>query len=98
MRVRAAPDNRRSVDACGSSKSPDLQVEDEMVAFRQVIFPGDVGVDVLVVKRALRRMGVKGSGAMNLSRRAGPAFVDAVRAVQRGHALTIDGKYGKNTH
>jgi hypothetical protein len=69
-----------------------------MVEFRQVILPGDVGLDVLVVKRALRRMGIRGSGAMNTSRRAGPAFVEAVRAVQRQHSLEIDGKYGKNTH
>ena len=48
-----------------------------MLAFRQVIFPGDVGADVLAVKHALRRMGIKGSGAMNSSRRAGEAFVDA---------------------
>jgi len=69
-----------------------------MVEFRQLILPGDEGADVLAVKRALRRMGVKGSGAMNMSRRAGPAFVAALKATQREHEVTIDGKYGKDTH
>jgi hypothetical protein len=69
-----------------------------MVEFRQLILPGDEGADVLAVKRALRRMGVKGSGAMNMSRRAGPAFVAALKATQREHQVTIDGKYGKDTH
>lgn len=69
-----------------------------MVEFKQVILPGDEGADVLAVKQALRRMGVKGSGAMNMSRRAGPAFVAAVTVVQRQHHVTTDGKYGKDTH
>jgi hypothetical protein len=69
-----------------------------MNGFRQVILPGDVGEDVLVVKRALRRMGIEGSGAMSTSSLAGPAFVEAVRAVQRLHSITVDGKYGKDTH
>ena len=34
-----------------------------MIAFKQLILPGDVGADVLAVKQAMRRMGVKGSGA-----------------------------------
>jgi Putative peptidoglycan binding domain len=69
-----------------------------MVEFRQVILPGDVGADVLAVKRTLRRMSVRGSGALNMSRTAGPAFVDAVKVVQRNHSLTSDGKYGRDTH
>src|SRR4051812_29621984 len=69
-----------------------------MVEFRQVILLGDAGEDVPVVKRALRKMGIAGSSAMNTSNVAGPAFVDAVSAVQRQHSITIDGKYGKDTH
>lgn len=69
-----------------------------MIEFRQVIFPGDVGSDVLAVKHALQRMGVQGSGALNDSERAGPAFVKALKVLQRHHDLTSDGKYGKKTH
>jgi hypothetical protein len=69
-----------------------------MVAFRQVIFPGDVGADVLAVKHSLRRMGIKGSGAMNTSRRAGDAFVAALEVAQRRGSIRIDGKYGKDSH
>jgi len=69
-----------------------------MIAFKQVILPGDVGADVLAVKQAMRRMGVQGSGAMNMSRRAGPAFVKSMKLVQRHNSLTADGKYGQDTH
>jgi len=69
-----------------------------MIALRQVIFPGDVGADVLAVKHALRRMGIKGSGAMNTSRRAGEAFVAALEVAQRGGGIKVDGKYGKELH
>ena len=69
-----------------------------MIELRQVILPGDVGSDVLAVKRTVRRMGVPGSGTLNTSRRAGPAFVSVMKTVQRQHALTADGKYGKDTH
>jgi hypothetical protein len=69
-----------------------------MVAFRQVIFPGDVGADVLAVKHALRRMGIKGSGAMNSTRRAGEAFVAALEVAQRRGSIKVDGKYGKDSH
>src|SRR5262245_18382982 len=69
-----------------------------MVAFRQVIFPGDIGADVLAVKHALRRMGIKGSGAMNMSRRAGEAFVAALEVAQRRGGIKVDGKYDKESH
>src|SRR5262249_7053187 len=38
------------------------------------------------------------SGAMNPSRRAGPAFVSALKVAQRQHSLLVDGKYGKDSH
>jgi hypothetical protein len=69
-----------------------------MIAFKQLILPGDTGADVLAVKRTLRRMGIKGSGAQNMSRRAGNAFVETLKIAQRQHELTVDGKYGKDTH
>lgn len=69
-----------------------------MIAFKQEIFPGDVGADVLAVKQAMRRMGVQGSGALNMSRRAGPAFVKGVTLVQRHHSLTSNGRYTEATH
>jgi hypothetical protein len=69
-----------------------------MVELKQVIFPGDVGADVLAVKHALRRMGIKGSGAMNMSRRAGEAFVAALEVAQRRGGIKVDGKYGKKSH
>jgi Putative peptidoglycan binding domain len=69
-----------------------------MVKFRQHILPGDVGSDVLAVKHTLRSMGIKGSGAMNMSDRAGDAFVTALQVAQRRGGVTADGKYGKDTH
>jgi hypothetical protein len=69
-----------------------------MVKFKQLILPGDAGLDVLAVKHALKRMGIGGSGAMNPSRRAGPAFVKALEVAQRQHGLLVDGKYGKDSH
>src|SRR5262249_41805982 len=62
-----------------------------MVKFKQLILPGDVGSDVLAVKHALKKMGIGGSGAMNPSRRAGPAFVSALKVAQRQHSLLVDG-------
>ncbi len=69
-----------------------------MVPFRQPIFPGDVGSDVLAVKHALCRMGIKGAGAMNMSRRAGDAFVTTLGVAQRQHGVAATGKYEKDTH
>lgn len=69
-----------------------------MVKFRQLILPGDIGSDVLAVKHALQKMGIGGSGAMNPSRRAGPAFVKALEVAQRQNGLLVDGKYGKDSH
>ena len=69
-----------------------------MIEFRQPILPGDVGSDVLAVKNTLRRLGIKGSGALNMGEHAGPAFVTALKVAQRRFEVEIDGKYGKNTH
>lgn len=69
-----------------------------LVEFKQLILAGDVGSDVLAVKNTLRRLGIRGSGAMNMSDRAGPAFVTALRIAQRRFGVAVDGKYGKNTH
>jgi Putative peptidoglycan binding domain len=69
-----------------------------MIAFKQVILPGDVGSDVLAVKNTLRRLGIKGSGAMNMGERAGPAFVAALKIAQRHFEVQVDGKYGKESH
>lgn len=69
-----------------------------MIAFRQLILPGDSGSDVLAVKHALRAMGTQGAGAMNASQDAGPAFVNALSAAQRHGGLSVDGKYGKESH
>jgi hypothetical protein len=69
-----------------------------LVRFKQLILPGDVGSDVLAVKRTLRHMGITGSGAINMSRRAGSAFVDTLSVAQRQLGVSVDGKYGKDTH
>jgi hypothetical protein len=54
-----------------------------MIQFKQLILPGDVGSDVLAVKNTLRRLGIKGSGAMNMGERAGTAFVAALKHGRR---------------
>src|SRR5438874_13694623 len=69
-----------------------------MLKFRQLIKPGEKGRDVKAVKLAYRRIGVQGSGAMNMNKRAGPAFVHTTKNFQRNHNLKADGIYGKATH
>lgn len=69
-----------------------------MIPFKQLILPGDSGSDVEAVKNTLRRLGVKGSGSMNMSDRAGPAFVTALKIAQRRFDLQMDGTYGKDSH
>jgi hypothetical protein len=69
-----------------------------MIPFRQLILPGDVGADIHAVKDTLKRMGVKGSGAMSMSPKAGPAFVATIRTAQLHGGILVDGKYGKDTH
>jgi peptidoglycan hydrolase-like protein with peptidoglycan-binding domain len=66
--------------------------------FRQLIRPGQSGSDVKAVKLAYRRMGIQGAGAMQLNKRAGPAFVHTTKAFQKNHGLKVDGIYGKSTH
>lgn len=73
-----------------------------MTPFRQIIRQGQSGSDVVAVKRAMQRMNVPGSGALNLSLRrrkfAGASFTKCVKTLQRGHKLHQDGIYGKKTH
>jgi Putative peptidoglycan binding domain len=60
--------------------------------------PGMHGSDVKATKLAYRRMGVQGSGAMQLSDRAGPAWEHVTRSFQHNHGIKVDGIYGKLTH
>lgn len=69
-----------------------------MLKFRQIIRPGQRGRDVKAVKLAYKRIGVQDSGKLNLSKRAGPAFVHVTKAFQRNHDLKSDGVYGRKTH
>lgn len=66
------------------------------VPFRRVIKPGAVGLDVVAVKRALKRAGFR-SGIV-LTARMGKAAVLALKRFQVAHSLTADGKYGPATH
>jgi len=68
-----------------------------MIAFKQLILPGDVGSDVLAVKHTLRRMDIKGNEAIRMNNKAGPAFVATLRSAQAQGGITVDGKYGRNT-
>lgn len=69
-----------------------------MTPYRQPIRPGDEGSDVWAVKRAYRKMGVKGAGTIAKTKKAGEAFVAVTKAVQRQHGLKADGVYGPSTH
>ena len=69
-----------------------------MIAFRQLILPGDVGADVLAVKHTLRAMGVAGNEAITMNNTAGPAYVKTLRNAQTNAGLKVDGKYGPDTH
>jgi hypothetical protein len=69
-----------------------------MIAFRQLILPGDVGADVLAVKHTLRRMGVDGNDAITMNNKAGPAYVATLRQAQANAGLIADGRYRRDTH
>jgi hypothetical protein len=69
-----------------------------MIAFKQLILPGDVGSDVLAVKHTLRRMAIKGNEAIRMNNTAGRAFVATLRNAQAGGGIMVDGKYGQHTH
>jgi hypothetical protein len=69
-----------------------------MIAFRQLILPGDAGSDVLAVKHTLRAMKVQGASAMSASEDAGAAFVKTLRVAQQQGGIGVDGKYGKESH
>jgi hypothetical protein len=69
-----------------------------MIDFKQLILPGDVGSDVLAVKHTLRSMAIKGNEAIVMNNIAGRAFVATLRNAQAQGGITVDGKYGRNTH
>jgi hypothetical protein len=69
-----------------------------MIPFRQLILPADVGSDVLAVKHTLRRMAVDGNAAITMNNTAGRAYVATLRNAQAQAGLTVDGKYGHDTH
>jgi hypothetical protein len=64
-------------------------------SYRQPIFPGDRGDDILAVRHALRALGHE-LPATGLT--AGPEFVSAIERVQRNHGLSVDGRYGPTVH
>jgi putative peptidoglycan binding protein len=67
-----------------------------VIKFKQIIYPGDSGRDVVAVRRALRAMGHR-----RLSKHghtAGGQWVNTVMEVQRAHDLRHDGIYGPATH
>lgn len=69
-----------------------------MTKFRQLIRFGDRGRDVIAVKRAGRKMKVPGSKRINLSNRAGHAFIEMLDAVSAKHDLKKDHTYGPKLH
>jgi Putative peptidoglycan binding domain len=66
-----------------------------LTPYRQPIFPGDKGDDVLAVRHALVLLGhqLPSNGLT-----AGPEFVSAIERVQRNHGLHVDGRYGPTVH
>lgn len=70
-----------------------------MTPYRQPILPGESGLDVRAVKRALIKMGVTGSKYLvPSSGTAGNYFVSCIRSVQHAHGYHVDGIYGPRTH
>jgi len=67
-----------------------------MVKFKQFIFRGNTGSDVLAVRRAMKKMGHK--KLAKHGRTAGPVFVENIKVVQKNHKLQADGVYGPKTH
>jgi hypothetical protein len=63
--------------------------------YRQPIFPGDSGDDILAVRHALRALG---HDLPDAGLTAGPEFVKAIRRLQSNHHLDIDGRYGPTVH
>jgi hypothetical protein len=64
-------------------------------SFKQLIYPKDVGRDVLAVRRAMRAMGHK---LPRHGHEAGGQWVNALMEIQRTHKLGHDGIYGKASH
>lgn len=67
-----------------------------MIPFKRVIHPGDVGIDVTVVKRALKAAGF--AARIRITRKMGDGAVRELRDFQEAHGLKPDGIYGPDTH
>lgn len=67
-----------------------------VIPFKRILKRGDVGIDVTVVKRALKRAGY-GRGIV-ISRKLGDAAVLDLKKFQKDHGLPDDGVYGPATH
>lgn len=65
-------------------------------AFKQVIRPGNTGLDVAAVKRALRKAGY--GRRIKLGRKMGAGAVIELKKFQAAKGLVADGKYGEKTH
>lgn len=69
-----------------------------MTPFRQVIRAGQSGLDVLAVKRTVKRMKAQDSEGIVINRKAGSVLIHVFRAIQHNHGLTPDGVYGPKLH
>ncbi len=69
-----------------------------MIAFRQLILPGDEGKDVKAVKRAMKAMHAKGVQALVIDDHAGSTFVEILDSILVAHGERADGKYGPDAH
>lgn len=67
-----------------------------MVAFPRELKRGDVGMDVVAVKRAMSKAGyIRWGGFTPVF---GPFFERTVKKFQADHKLTVTGRYDKRTH
>lgn len=64
--------------------------------FKRLIYPGDTGLDVKAVKRALKKAGYW--RGIVVTSKMGDAAVRQLRAFQQRHGLHVDGIYGPSTH
>lgn len=66
--------------------------------FKQTIKAGNVGLDVLAVKRAVKKMKAQDAEKIVLGRRAGPNLIHTFRAIEHNRRMPVDGIYGPKLH
>lgn len=93
---RAADEDPTPVPRSPSGERPERTAP---VASARVLDAGDRGAEVLALQRRLNRLGIRDAQGLPLREDGdfGRRTREAVEDFQRGHALTVDGRVGRDT-